>query len=50
MKLTKKKFWDMIDSKQMDLRSGDTCLYNGAIYSIKCDDVNNSVKLDETDG
>lgn len=45
MKLTKKEFWEMIDNKQIDLRSGNTCLYNGVTYVIKCDDFNNTVKL-----
>lgn len=47
MKLTKKEFWNMIDNKQIDLKSGNTCLYSGVMYSIKCDDVNNSVELKE---
>lgn len=47
MKLTKKEFWNMIDSKQIFLKGNDTCLYNGVTYVIDCDDCSNSVELKE---
>lgn len=45
MTLTKKQFWDMIDTMQIFLKGNNKCVYNGIEYIIKCDDINNIVEL-----
>lgn len=46
MTLSKKQFWNMVDNRQIVLGTIDTCLFNGIKYSIKCDDINNTVELE----
>lgn len=47
MALTKKEFWNMVNSKEITLGFIDTCVYNNVKYKINCDDLNNTVELKE---